>query len=50
MKIANQAVDKDSKPFVDIRIANCGELIPQIKSKGNFCFILFVNALMILNF
>lgn len=35
LKIANQAVDKDSKPFVDIRIANCGELIPQIKPKDN---------------
>ena len=34
--IANQAVDKQSRPFVEIRIANCGELIPQIKKKGIF--------------
>ena len=35
MKIANQAVDKNNKPLVEVRISNCGELIPQIKSKGN---------------
>ncbi|KAI2811289.1 anaphase promoting complex subunit cdc16 [Blomia tropicalis] len=33
MKIANQAVDKNNKPLVEVRISNCGELIPQIKSK-----------------
>lgn len=37
--IANQAVDKHSKPLVSIRISNCGELIPQIKPKGKMLLI-----------
>ncbi|CAG2177009.1 unnamed protein product, partial [Oppiella nova] len=32
-EIQNQTTDKDGKPVVDVVIANCGELIPQIKPK-----------------
>ncbi|RWS31187.1 peptidyl-prolyl cis-trans isomerase cyp11-like isoform X1 [Leptotrombidium deliense] len=32
-EIENQAIDKNSKPLVNVLIANCGELVPQIKPK-----------------
>ena len=34
-EIENQLVNESSRPLVDVRINNCGELIPQIKPKGN---------------
>ena len=34
-EIENQVVNEGSKPLADVRIINCGELIPQIKPKGN---------------
>lgn len=34
-EIENVTTDKDAKPSVDVIIANCGELIPQIVPKGN---------------
>ncbi|KAH9526354.1 hypothetical protein DERF_000452 [Dermatophagoides farinae] len=33
MKIAQQSVDKQSRPIVPVCISNCGELVPQIKPK-----------------
>lgn len=33
-EIENQKVDDKSRPLVDIKISNCGELIPKAKAKG----------------
>ena len=33
MRIAQQPVDKQSRPAVSLCISNCGELVPQIKPK-----------------
>lgn len=34
-KIENLETDEKSRPKVDVKIANCGELVLQVKSKGN---------------
>jgi len=33
-EIENQRVDDKSRPQVDVKISNCGELIPKAKAKG----------------
>ena len=33
-EIENQKVDDKSRPLVDVKISNCGELIPKAKAKG----------------
>ena len=33
-KIENLETDEKSRPKVDVKIANCGELVLQVKSKG----------------
>ena len=33
-EIENLRVDDKSRPLVDVRISNCGELIPKTKAKG----------------
>ena len=33
-EIENQRVDDKSRPLVDVKIGNCGELIPKTKAKG----------------
>ena len=33
--IENSKTDANSRPFKDVLIANCGELVLQVKSKGN---------------
>ena len=33
-EIENQKVDEKSRPQVDVKISNCGELIPKAKAKG----------------
>ena len=35
VEIQNQMTGEDGRPLVDVVISNCGELIPQIKPKGN---------------
>ena len=35
-KIENLETDEKSRPKVDVKIANCGELVLQVKSKGKF--------------
>ena len=36
-EVENQRVDSKSKPISDVRIANCGELIPKSRlKKGNY--------------
>ena len=32
-EIENQRVDDKSRPLVDVKISNCGELIPKAKGK-----------------
>lgn len=32
--IENQKVDASSRPLSDVKIANCGELVPKMKPKG----------------
>ena len=34
-EVENQRIDSKSKPISDVRIANCGELIPKSRLKGN---------------
>lgn len=34
-KIENLETDEKSRPKIDAKIANCGELVLQVKSKGN---------------
>lgn len=34
-EVENQRVDAKSKPVSDVRIANCGELIPKSRLKGD---------------
>lgn len=52
-EIENQKVDDKSRPLVDVKISNCGELIPKAKAKGMeassylpliFIFIFWKNA------
>lgn len=52
-EIENQKVDDESRPLVDVKISNCGELIPKAKAKGMeassylpliFIFIFWKNA------
>ncbi|XP_015779703.1 PREDICTED: peptidyl-prolyl cis-trans isomerase G-like [Acropora digitifera] len=33
-QIENQAVDEKSRPINDVKVSNCGELIPKAKAKG----------------
>ena len=33
-QIENQSVDDKSRPLNDVKIGNCGELIPKTKAKG----------------
>ena len=33
-QIENQSVDDKSRPLSDVKIGNCGELIPKTKAKG----------------
>ena len=40
MEIESQRVDSKSKPISEVNIANCGELIPKSRLKGNFFRIL----------
>lgn len=40
MEIESQRVDSKSKPISEVNIANCGELIPKSRLKGNFFKIL----------
>ena len=34
MQIENQVIDEKSRPINDVKVSNCGELIPKAKAKG----------------
>ena len=38
-EIENQKTDAASKPFAEVRILSCGELIPKSKGKKNYIFL-----------
>ena len=40
-EIECQRVDSKSRPVADVRIGNCGELVPKRKSKGEMTDVLF---------
>ena len=42
-EVENQQVDSKSKPISDVRIANCGELIPKSRLKKGNSFMFFGN-------
>lgn len=33
-QIENQVIDEKSRPINDVKVSNCGELIPKAKAKG----------------
>ena len=33
-QIENQVIDEKSRPINDVKVSNCGELIPKAKVKG----------------
>lgn len=39
-KVENLETDKKNRPTQPVIIANCGELVLQLKAKGKFCYIL----------
>lgn len=46
-EVENQRVDSKSKPTSDVKIANCGELIPKSRLKGDLQKFYFVWNLVI---
>lgn len=39
-EIENQKTDAASKPFAEVRILSCGELVPKAKGKYKYIFLL----------
>lgn len=47
-EIENQKTDASSKPYAEVRILSCGELIPKSKGKVELCIYIDVNDEVIL--
>lgn len=41
-EIENQKTDAASKPFAEVRILSCGELIPKSKGKNKHTFLVIL--------
>lgn len=41
-EIENQKTDAASKPFAEVRILSCGELIPKSKGKNKYMFLIIL--------
>ena len=41
-EIENQKTDAASKPFAEVRILSCGELIPKSKGKNKHIFLIIL--------
>lgn len=41
-EIENQKTDAASKPFAEVRILSCGELIPKSKGKNKYIFLIIL--------
>lgn len=41
-EIENQKTDAASKPFAEVRILSCGELIPKSKGKNKYILLLIL--------